>query len=83
MKYIFTEHALNVIHERNITEKYILKTIEQPDRTDPDRTDTELTHYLKVITENDDRVLRVVVNISVGPVRIITVYYDRNMRGKI
>jgi hypothetical protein len=36
-----------------------------------------------VIEEFDRRVLRVVVNQNAVPVRIVTVYFDRTMKGKL
>ena len=45
--------------------------------------DGELMHFLGEISEFDHRVLRVIVNNSVEPMSIITVYFDRTMRDKL
>jgi hypothetical protein len=42
-----------------------------------------LEHRLGVIDEFGARVLRVVVNPSAVPLRIVTVYFDRRMKGKL
>ena len=49
----------------------------------PDRTETVAggtTHYLKAIDEREGRTLRVVVNTSVTPKRVVTVFFDRRAR---
>jgi hypothetical protein len=83
MKFIYTEHAIDVIHERKISEKFIERTISDPDLTTHDRADVSLIHYLKKIPEHENRVLRVVMNIINEPNKIVTVYFDRTMRGRI
>lgn len=45
--------------------------------------DPDLKHYLLPIRENENRVLRVIVNNVVNPNRIVTFYFDRTMRGKL
>jgi hypothetical protein len=54
-----------------------------PQRIDPDPDDAELEHSLGRIAEFGNRVLRVVVNKTVRPVVVITVYFDRTMRNKL
>ena len=54
-----------------------------PARRIPDREDKAFEHRLGVIEEFDRRVLRVVVNQNAVPVRIVTVYFDRTMKGKL
>lgn len=43
----------------------------------------ELESRSRRIPEHGDRVLRVVVNKSVVPDRVVSVYFDRTMKGKI
>ena len=54
-----------------------------PARRIPDREDKAFEHRLGVIEEFDRRVLRVVFNQNAVPVRIVTVYFDRTMKGKL
>ena len=52
-------------------------------RTHPDKDDPQLIHHLAVVPEHGNRVLRVVFNHLVTPVRVVTVYFDRKMKGKL
>lgn len=80
--YELSDHALNVIAEREIETTWVIRVLKQPERTEVDRSDPALTHALGRIAERDDRVLRVVYNASVNPPRIVTVYFDRRQRGR-
>lgn len=62
---------------------WVERVLTKPERTEPDRVDLELQHALGRIGDYDDRVLRVVYNRNSDPWRIITVYFDRTMRGKL
>jgi hypothetical protein len=83
MEYSLSEHAKVVISERGIKQSYIEKTLESPNLISDDRADTALQHRLRAIPEYENRVLRVIVNISKTPIHIITAYFDRSMRGKL
>ena len=48
-----------------------------PEQIEPDTVDAELEHHLARIAEFDNRVLRVIVNRNVAPVRVVTVFFDR------
>ena len=50
---------------------------------EPDPDDVELEHRLGRIREHGARVLRVVVNKTVRPARVVTLYFDRTMIGKL
>jgi hypothetical protein len=53
-------------------------------RSESNRIPTvELEHHLGRITEHGNRVLRVVVNKTVRPARVVTLYFDRTMRNKL
>ena len=80
--YELSDHAADVIAEREIETTWVVRVLTKPERTEPDRSDPTLTHALGRIAERDDRVLRVVYNASVNPPRIVTVYFDRRQRGK-
>jgi hypothetical protein len=57
--------------------------LDQLDQCEADPTDADAKHALKVIPEMGNRVLRVVYNETVAPVRIISVFFDRSMRGRL
>jgi hypothetical protein len=49
----------------------------------PDPDDPSFERRYRPIPEFDGWVLRVVVNPSVEPVRVVSVFFDRSMRGKL
>jgi len=53
-----------------------LAALTHPARTENDFDDPTLVHALLAIPEKGFRVLRVIYNETVEPVRIVTVYFD-------
>ena len=80
--YELTEHAAYVIAEREIDIAWVVRVLSAPERRLADRSDPALTHALARIPERENRVLRVVYNGSVDPLRIVTCYFDRRQRGR-
>ena len=84
MNYELTEHAKESLQKRtNIRLEWLEQAIAMPHRIEPDRIDPNLEHRLLRIDEFDGRVLRVVMNANVKPPRIITVFFDRSLRGLV
>jgi len=83
MELAFTRHAREAMEKRGITEDWVRRAAEQPQRTESDRVDAALEHRLTPIAEHGERVLRVIVNPAVSPVRVITAYFDRKMKGQL
>ena len=83
MELIYTRHALDAMEKRGISEAWIQRAIEHPQRVEPDRLDPTLIHYLCAIPENGGRVLRVVLNSTNLPPKLVTVFFDRKMKGKL
>ena len=81
--YDLTQHAKDVISERNIQSSWLEQVLETPELVEPDPDDSDLTHHLGRINENGNRALRVVFNHSVSPIRIVTAYFDRKMKGRL
>lgn len=81
--YEISVHAKERIDERNILLTWIRQTIEKPDKTEPHQTDQELEIAFKKIESYSGRVLKVVYNITVSPVWIVTAHFDRSMKGKL
>jgi len=75
----FTVHARSMMLERGITEAWVFRTLSEPDRMEEQEDGT--IHYLKRISENRGKVLRVVVNREVAPPRVVTQFFDRRERG--
>lgn len=78
-----SDHALIRIRQRNLERQWIVATLENPDLEDPHPKDTDCRIAYKAIAEADGRVLKVVYNISTDPIRVVTVHFDRRMRGKL
>jgi hypothetical protein len=82
-EYELSAHAAAVISERNIDIEWVERILASPDLIEHGKVAAELTSALGKIVERDGRVLRVVYNASVEPLRIVTVYFDRGLRGKL
>ena len=83
MKYTLTDHAGKVLEERQILAEWLERTLNDPTMTEGDPADESLERRYRAIAEADGRVLRVVINASVEPVRVVSVFFDRRMRGKV
>ena len=83
IRYELTAHAATVMAERKIPAAWVERVLQSPERAEPDKVDPELRHILGRITEHDDRILRVVHNVTTNPWRIVTVYFDRGQVGKL
>ena len=83
MKYALTRHAQNVLEEREIPVDWLERVLNAPQLIEPDPDDQALEHRLGRIAEHGNRVLRVVVNKTGRPARVVTLYFDRTMRIKL
>jgi hypothetical protein len=84
MDYELTDHARESLRKRPVIQlEWMERVLANPSVVEPDRVDPSLQHRLGRIDEYDARVLRVVVNPSHTPMRVITVYFDRRMRGQL
>ncbi|MEI8064144.1 MAG: DUF4258 domain-containing protein [Verrucomicrobiota bacterium] len=83
MKYTLTKHAKDVLEERGLPVAWLERVLDTPQLIELDPDDGDLEHYLGRIAEHGNRVLRVVVNKTVRPARVVTLYFDRTMRNKL
>lgn len=83
MNYTLSQHAEDVIREREIRPEWIAETMAQPAATNPDPDDPELRHALRPIADFGYRVLRVIFNQTKNPPHVVTVFFDRTMKGKL
>lgn len=81
--YTLSAHAEVVMTERSIKREWLDRVLAQPELVEVDRDDSDLTHALGKIPEHGGRVLRVVYNGIKKPMKIVTVYFDRTMKGKL
>jgi hypothetical protein len=72
-----------MLEEREISITWLERVLNAPQRVEADPEDAQLEHRLGRIPEHGNRVLRVVVNKTIRPVRVITLYFDRAMRNKL
>jgi len=73
-----SQHAQDMLQEREIPEEWVWQAIDEPDRTETGANGN--IHYIKAIPEHGGRFLRVVVNPHSQPKRIVTLFFDRRLR---
>jgi len=69
--------------ERKIAVSWLEQALEVPGRREQDELDPGLEHRLVVIAEHGDRVLRVVCDPHADPLRVVTLYFDRSLKGTL
>lgn len=82
-KFVLSAHAQTVINERSIDLAWLERVLTSPERVESGKGHPELRHALGRIPEHGNRVLRVIYNDAVDPVRIVIVYFDRKLRDKL
>ena len=83
MKFELTKHAKKVLTEREIPFEWLERTLAAPKLVLPDPDDAAVERRFRRIPEFGNRVLRVAVNTAVEPNRVVSVFLDRQMKGKI
>jgi uncharacterized DUF497 family protein len=83
LNYELTQHARDVLEERRIAVEWMDQVLANPELTERDATAPELENRFARIAEFGNRVLRVIVNTQVVPERVVSVYFDRRMKGKL
>jgi aminoglycoside phosphotransferase len=78
MKYTFSKHAKSMIQERKIRLEWIHHTLDMPDFIET-RSDGN-QHYFKKIIDFGSRYLHIVINDSVNPNKIVTLFFDRGVK---
>lgn len=83
MKYVLSQHAQTRLLERKIELAWLERIIANPQRTEPDPDDPALEHRLAAVPECGNRVLRVVCDPRQNPLKVVTVHFDRSLKGKL
>ena len=83
MKFEMTKHARKALDEREIPVEWMERTLSAPEWVSPDPEDATVERRFRRIPEFGGRVLRVAVNTAVDPNRVVSVFFDRQMRGKL
>ena len=71
------------MEERMIPKEWVERAVDQPVLRNPDPDDPQVERFFRPIPEQDNQVLRVAVNTRIAPWRVVSVFFDRNMRGRI
>jgi hypothetical protein len=80
MEFELSDHAKFQLEQRRIKIEWLQQTLSKPDRQIVGADSYGNTHYLKQIEEFECRWLRVVVNPSHNPQRVVTVFFDRRLK---
>ena len=83
MRYELSEHALTRLRERKNETTWLEQAITNPESVKADPDDPGLEHRLPAIAERDYCVLRVVCDPRQSPLKIVTVHFDRSIKGKL
>ncbi len=83
VKFELTNHARRAVAEREIPIEWIERTLQAPELILPDPNDAMIERCFRRIPEFGGRVLRVAVNRTVEPQRVVSVFFDRKMQGKL
>lgn len=83
MKYELTKHAKKALAEREIPIEWVERTLTAPELHLSDPDDAAVERRFRRIPEFGGRVLRVAVNMKVEPLRVVSVFFDRRMKGKL
>ena len=83
MKFDLTKHAQKALDEREIPVEWMERTLSAPELVFPDPEDATVERRFRRIPEFGGRVLRVAVNTAVEPNRVVSVFFDRQMKGKL
>jgi hypothetical protein len=83
MNFEFSKHARKVLEERKILIEWVERTVAAPELRLPDPDDAAVERRYRRIPEFGGRVLRVAVNNTVEPERVVSVFFDRRMKGRL
>jgi hypothetical protein len=83
LNFTLSDHAMIRIEQRKLERQWVVATLKSPDLEEPHPQDADCRIAYKAIAEADGRVLKVVYNTSTDPIRVVTVHFDRRMRGKL
>ena len=79
----FTKHAIHTMAERAILAGWVEQAVAEPTLRERDPNDPEIERFFCRIPERGGRVLRVAVNTRVALWRVVSVFFDRGMKGRL
>ena len=83
MKFKLTKHAQKVLDEREISFEWMERKLSEPELVLQDPYDATIERRFRHIPEFGGRVLRVALNTRVEPIRVVSVFFDRQMKGRL
>lgn len=83
MEYDLSHHAAEMLRRRGIRREWVELALASPQRVERGTVDPSVLHHLVAIEACEGRVLRVLYNETVSPVRVVSVFLDRRMKGKL
>ena len=79
-RFVYSDHAKEMLRERNIESEWVERTIIDPDAVESDPKHADRVRAFRALPERDGRVLRVVYVGSGEAYRVITLFLDRSRR---
>jgi hypothetical protein len=79
----FSLHAIEVLEQREIEIEWVARVLAEPAVMRRDPADPGLVHAFGAVPEREGRVLRVVYNQEEDSIHIVTVFFDRSVKGKL
>ena len=76
----YTEHAKRAMVTRRIAREWVEAAVEAPVLRTRDAVDPEIERFYRRVPEFGNRVLRVAVNTSGEPWRVVSTFFDRGKR---
>jgi hypothetical protein len=81
--YELSDHAKTRLAERNLDLRWVTLTLMEPALRESHPNDADCQCAYRRIPEAEGRVLKVVYNAATEPWRVVTVHFDRRMRGRL
>ncbi len=78
--FVLTKHAQQVLGERGIPIEWLERTLSCPECVMFDPEDATVQRFFRSIPEFGGRYLRVAVNTTVEPNRVVSVFFDRTFK---
>ena len=72
-----------MMRERAICVEWVERVVASPELRVSDPNDAEVERFFGRVSERGERVLQVAVNTHVVPWRVVSVLFDRSMRGEL
>jgi hypothetical protein len=78
-KLVLTAHSRTSLQERGIEERWVVKTLDNPDWKEPDPR-PDCVRAFRTISEQNNRILRAVYVETPQEIRVITAFFDRDAK---